>query len=180
MSVQSEITRLENAKAAIKSAIEGKGVTVPEATMLDGMASLIESIEAGGGGYEVTYGIITPAEDSTTISWEHGLSKAPNFGMIFLSMGYSVTTYANMLRAFYKRYTFNGTVNEYYDAYATSSSASNIKHPNSMSTGQSAFTVNDTTVTANECNFTYSNSMKWLAGKPYFWICIAGDIVFPY
>lgn len=49
MSVQSEITRLENAKAAIKNAIEGKGVTVPDATLLDGMATLIESIEAGGG-----------------------------------------------------------------------------------------------------------------------------------
>ena len=49
MSVQSEITRLENAKASIKAAIEGKGVTVPDATLLDGMAALIESIEAGGG-----------------------------------------------------------------------------------------------------------------------------------
>lgn len=47
MSVQSEITRLENAKTAIKAAIEGKGVTVPDATMLDGMAALIESIQAG-------------------------------------------------------------------------------------------------------------------------------------
>ena len=52
MSVQSEITRLENAKAAIKAAIEGKGVTVPEATLLDGMAALIESIQAGSGGFE--------------------------------------------------------------------------------------------------------------------------------
>ena len=49
MSVQSEITRLENAKTAIKAAIEGKGVTVPGATLLDGMAPLIDSIEAGGG-----------------------------------------------------------------------------------------------------------------------------------
>lgn len=48
MSVQSEITRLQNAKAAIKAAIEGKGVTVPDGTLLDGMAALIESIEAGG------------------------------------------------------------------------------------------------------------------------------------
>ena len=52
MSVQSEITRLENAKSAIKAAIEGKGVTVPDATLLDGMASLIESIQAGSGGFE--------------------------------------------------------------------------------------------------------------------------------
>ena len=48
MSISTEITRLQNAKAAIKAAIEGKGVTVPDATLLDGMASLIESIEAGG------------------------------------------------------------------------------------------------------------------------------------
>lgn len=44
MSVQSEITRIGNAKTAIKTAIEGKGVTVPSGTKLDGMALLIESI----------------------------------------------------------------------------------------------------------------------------------------
>lgn len=48
MSIQTELTRITNAKAAIKTAIEGKGVTVPEATLLDGMAALIESIQAGG------------------------------------------------------------------------------------------------------------------------------------
>ena len=49
MSVQTQIDRLASAKAAIKAAIEGKGVTVPDGTLLDGMASLIESIETGGG-----------------------------------------------------------------------------------------------------------------------------------
>lgn len=52
MSIQTELTRLTNAKAAIKAAVEGKGVTVPDGTLLDGMAALIESIEAGGGGFE--------------------------------------------------------------------------------------------------------------------------------
>ena len=52
MSIQTELTRLTNAKAAIKTAIEGKGVTVPDGTLLDGMASLIESIQAGSGGFE--------------------------------------------------------------------------------------------------------------------------------
>ena len=47
MSVQTELTRITNAKAAIKTAIEGKGITVPAGTLLDGMAALIESIEAG-------------------------------------------------------------------------------------------------------------------------------------
>lgn len=44
MSVNTQLDRLENAKAAIKTAIEGKGVTVPPATKLDEMALLIESI----------------------------------------------------------------------------------------------------------------------------------------
>ena len=50
MSIQTELTRLTNAKAAIQTAIEGKGVTVPSGTLLDGMAALIDSIEAGEGG----------------------------------------------------------------------------------------------------------------------------------
>ena len=50
MSIQTELTRLTNAKAAIQTAIEGKGVTVPSGTLLDGMASLIESIESGVSG----------------------------------------------------------------------------------------------------------------------------------
>lgn len=70
MSIQTELSRIINAKSAIKAAIEGKGVTVPSGTLLDGMASLIESIEAGGGGdtllgYNLLSGTITLAEEST-------------------------------------------------------------------------------------------------------------------
>lgn len=69
MSVQSEITRLANTKTAIATAIEGKGVAVPEGTKLDGMAPLIESIEAGGGGipgYNIISGTYTPEADITS------------------------------------------------------------------------------------------------------------------
>ena len=58
MSVQSEITRLENAKNSISTAITNKGVTVPSGTKLDGMAVLIGSIESGGANLQtksVTY-----------------------------------------------------------------------------------------------------------------------------
>ena len=67
MSIQTELTRITNAKSAIKAAIEGKGVTVPDATLLDGMASLIESIEAGGGGgLKFEIGHYIPSEDIAT------------------------------------------------------------------------------------------------------------------
>ena len=81
MSIQTELTRLTNAKAAIQTAIEGKGVTVPSGTLLDGMAALIESIEAGGGDFSVETGSITFAESykpsSTPLVISHSLGKTP-------------------------------------------------------------------------------------------------------
>ena len=78
MSIQTELSRIINAKAAIKAAIEGKGVTVPEATLLDGMASLIESIEAGGDSSIITGSVIqTATKDELLIGMEYAdvLSK---------------------------------------------------------------------------------------------------------
>lgn len=64
MSVQTQIDRLEAAKEAISTAIAGKGVTVPDGTMLDGMAPLIESIEAGGGSCQVATGSFVPSSNN--------------------------------------------------------------------------------------------------------------------
>ena len=52
MSIADQITRLSNAKAAIKTSIENKGVTVGDDVKLDGYPALIDSIEAGGGSGE--------------------------------------------------------------------------------------------------------------------------------
>lgn len=83
MSVQSEITRLATAKADIKTAIESKGVAVPDATMLDGMASLIDTIETGGD---------TTVEDALvtrTISGKYTNSRVTEVGsgVFYLSSG---------------------------------------------------------------------------------------------
>ena len=82
MSIQTELTRITNAKSAIKTAIEGKGVTVPAGTLLDGMAALIESIEAGGGS----------GGDLSAI----GVSKMDS-GTITIASGNSVLTIVNQL-----------------------------------------------------------------------------------
>lgn len=76
MSVQTQIARIENAKTAIKTAIEGKGVTVQADTKLDGMAALINSIKAGGGGEVLNFFggskfytcTITPLSDAESIT----------------------------------------------------------------------------------------------------------------
>ena len=62
MSIQTELTRLTNAKAAIQTAIEGKGVTVPSGTLLDGMAALIEGIKTE----KVITGTFTVAQDNSS------------------------------------------------------------------------------------------------------------------
>ena len=80
MSIQTDLTRLQSAKSAIKAAIEGKGVTVPEATLLDGMAALIEAIEAGGGGgVKFANGTITPTENSKSTVITHNLGAIPDY-----------------------------------------------------------------------------------------------------
>ena len=85
MSIVSEVNRLKDAKTAIKTAIEGKGVTVPDATMLEGMAALIESIKAGGGIDTGDYfsnprfASIIPNEDMPTCAgfYNAGLTDGP-------------------------------------------------------------------------------------------------------
>lgn len=88
MSIQTELTRITNAKAAIKAAIEGKGVTVPAGTLLDGMASLIESIEAGGGGATGTFAV---TEDYISTAPEivltHNLGKPPTSFILYRENG---------------------------------------------------------------------------------------------
>ena len=79
MSIQTELTRLTNAKAAIQTAIEGKGVTVPSGTLLDGMAALIESIEAGGA--KIATGSFTPTAACNYYEITHNLGEKPTLAI---------------------------------------------------------------------------------------------------
>lgn len=49
MSIQSEVSRIDGTKGALKTAIEGKGVAVPEDTRIDGYAALVAEIPQGTG-----------------------------------------------------------------------------------------------------------------------------------
>ena len=82
MSIQTELTRITNAKAAIKTAIEGKGVTVPYATLLDGMAALIESIAAGGGAEIATGSFTNISQENYSTEITHGLGRIPKIVII--------------------------------------------------------------------------------------------------
>ena len=59
MSIASEITRLNNAKAAIKQSLANKGVEVSDEAKLDEYPALIDSIEVGSGDDKSVWDIIT-------------------------------------------------------------------------------------------------------------------------
>lgn len=64
-----EIDRIETAKASIKAAIEGKGVSVPSDTKIDGMAALISSISGGKPEQTKT---VTPKASAQTVTPDSG------------------------------------------------------------------------------------------------------------
>lgn len=67
MSIASEISRLQTAKADLKTAIEGKGVTVPSAATLDDYGALVSSIS--GGSLQPTKSVsYTPSETAISAS----------------------------------------------------------------------------------------------------------------
>ena len=121
MSIQTELTRLTNAKAAIQTAIEGKGVTVPSGTLLDGMAALIESIEAGGGNFSVETGSITFAESykpkSTPLVISHSLGKTP---FAFIAYNGTSSYYPRyQIAHLYKLRAYSGSSTAMRSAYST-------------------------------------------------------------
>ena len=161
MSIQTELTRITNAKAAIKAAIEGKGVTVPDGTLLDGMAALIESIEAGGGtisGRKFISGEITFSETPTseiTISHDSvGFISQP-----FVFLAATASAPSDNTGALISARIGSGV-------YVNSS-----KH---FSLIESISETIDYKGYANDTSFTIKSksATKMLAGKTYIWLRI--------
>jgi len=79
MSIATEITRLRNAKAALKESIEAKGVTVEDSAKLDEYPALVDSIPQGGGSEytEDEYLTFTAEQDNSSISLRNSGGNAP-------------------------------------------------------------------------------------------------------
>ena len=172
MSIQTELTRLTNAKAAIKTAIEGKGVTVPDATLLDGMASLIESIEAGGGNFAT--GTFTTTDDITSnVVINHNLGVKPKFIIVLCTHTRTYTSSKPNWLCFYYLYQYTSTFYGHkYQAprsstigYANAAvSESGIDKPG----GWYKVNVDETTFTLKQANISSTDGIG--ASKSFFWI----------
>lgn len=169
MSIQTELTRLQNAKAAIKAAIEGKGVTVPEATLLDGMASLIESIEAGGGVSGITYGVYIPSVTGTSHTIEHGLGVVPKLFAICAG-GYSMDSASNLLES---AHGFSDR-NLLFRTSRVSASNSPKGYVSQMQNiTQSNFAKNTAIAKATAESISVGGNYNLTAGVEYYWFAVA-------
>jgi len=111
MSIATDLTRLQTAKADLKTAIEGKGVTVPSATKIDGYASLVSSIPSGGGGGSGAVSLldtITVPENARALRVD--LEDYQNYNFLFVYLEDFVLTAKDWLYAV-KNSTSGGSYN---------------------------------------------------------------------
>ena len=177
MSLASEITRLQNAKSALKTSIEAKGVTVSDSTLISGYAALVDEIQTGGGGGQAEEDLINLIErDFTTFNIPSGTTKIGDnafyycTGLTSVTIPNSVTSIGN-------------------DAFSNCTGLTSVTIPNSVTKiGSSAFascsgltsitiqattppTLGDTNVFKNTNNCpiyvpaesvdTYKNTTNW-------------------
>lgn len=98
MSIATEISRIQTATNDIKTAITGKGVTVPEGSKIEALPALITSIPSGGGGlvfpdlwlpgtlnngsqYQTTYAytyLVVDCKDINYLDFTYDINQASN------------------------------------------------------------------------------------------------------
>ena len=169
MSIQTELTRITNAKAAIKTAVEGKGVTVPAGTLLDGMAALIESIQAGGSENQLVYGTYTPASDQTT---EYGGSFSAEFGFvpdIFVMYQAKPTpslTKNSAAIIIGRPYAYGSVSNQavFYSIVSAPTGTTQI------GTSNHRYYISNNIVTETKVTFFGPSGSRLVGGVEYFWI----------
>lgn len=167
MSIQTELTRITNAKAAIKAAIEGKGVTVPDATLLDGMAALIESIQAGGGGggLKISIGTYTSAANTAHITVQHTLGVIPTFAVVCLVYGGSVTGLLSLFQSELTRVINHAYSNSVEKGEPLTSDASTEAKPyNIKAYGADESNISFGINTSRYILFASGNTYQWIVG----------------
>lgn len=193
MSVQSEITRLETAKAAIVAAVEGKGVTVPDGAKLDALAALVESIRVGGGGnLKFVIGEFTPAEDTLGygqvfyggqgtiddlgITVQHNLGMIPKIGMLMCKTRFTGSLSVKTVESAIV-YENNGEYSQFAQGYYNkapavfvSSNQSILLEKNTLNVDSSGCFLNATENDIFIANGSNYSGYMFKSGYTYMWV----------
>ena len=83
MAISDELTRLQNAKSALKTSIEAKGVTVSDSTLISDYSAYVDQISTGGGGGgdDILRDLIE--RDITTFNIPSGTTKIGNYAFYY-------------------------------------------------------------------------------------------------
>lgn len=84
MSIGTDVARIKGNITAALAAIADKGVIVPDGSTSDALASLIASIEAGGGG-NIVAGSFTPTSNMKTFKVNHNFNTKDICFVVFMS-----------------------------------------------------------------------------------------------
>lgn len=103
MSIASEISRLQTAKADIKTAIEAKGVTVPSNATLDTYDTYVAQISGGGGNNDADW----LTRSITSINIPSNITTIGSYALAYCQGLTSVTIPSNITTV--DRYAFYGT-----------------------------------------------------------------------
>lgn len=82
MSIATDVSRIKGNITAALAAIADKGVTVPDGSTSDALASLIASIEAGGGAGIATGSFTNISSNRDGVTITHGLGAIPKIVII--------------------------------------------------------------------------------------------------
>lgn len=154
---------------SIVAAVEGKGVTVPDGTLLDGMAALIESIEAGGGGATgITTGVYIPASTGYENVITHGLGVIPKL--------FAICAGSQVMSGSYLLESAHGFSDRKLLFRMSRTSAANSPSgyiDNSHNITQKSFSKNTALAKANETTINVGGNYQLTAGIEYYWFALA-------
>lgn len=169
MSIASEITRLNTAKADMKTSIENKGVTVSASAKIDTYAALIDSIPTGGG--DTTHIVAVYNIDSagvTTVCNTSGIEYVESTMTVDGTDVPTATTY-NFTTAGQHTIKFTPTGTGIYQLFIDATSLVSVSFPEGLTTigtqvcdGCTALTdvvLPSTTTTIERLAFEYCTSL---------------------
>ena len=161
--------------ASIVAAVEGKGVTVPDGTLLDGMASLIESIEAGGSGVKLATGTFTTTDDITSnVIINHNLGVKPKFIIVLNTKFDTYSESKPLVLAFLYLFQYSSTqyvqkfqspgssTSSYADGLISNSGYDTARAWSRVNVDETTFTLKQTKI-SSKYGIGASSSFFWLA-----------------
>lgn len=120
----------------------------------------ILNIPSGSSNIVLSHGTFTPAENTNTVTVEHGLSTAPNFGIVFI-----IDNVSSVSNSGFSLIAVDIPLSGMYKHYEVKKEWGNIKAVTSGLSSEQQFVYDDNKITFN----TLDASL--LPSKNYMWIC---------